>query len=229
MKYNDILVGQLSGSLGGVTASRNRYGTYLRKKATPVNPATPFQEVVRQAFRQLPIAWTETLTDAQRSEWDSYAQHVPLVGADGQPVFLNGQTHYIRSNVPRLQLGLARVDDAPATQNLGTFTAPTIDSLTAATELLSLNFTETDEWVDETGSIMVVRGSRPTNPTVNFFKGPYRQTAGVPGDETTPPTSPASITLPFGFAVGQRVHLAVAVSRADGRLTQPFRLAGLGV
>lgn len=228
MKYNDLLVGQLSGSLGALTASRNRYGTYFRAKVTPVNPATPFQEVVRQAFRQLAVAWTETLTDAQRSEWDSYAQAVPLVGSDGSPVFLNGQTHYIRSNVPRLQLALPRVDDAPTTQNLGTFTAPTVSSLDAATESVDLAFNVADGWVSEDDAIMLVRSSRPTNPTVNFFKGPYRQSAGVLGDSGTPPTSPATITLPFAFAAGQRVHLAVAVSRADGRLTQPFRFQGLG-
>lgn len=229
MKYNANLVGELSGSLGSITASRNRYGSYLRKKVVPVNPASVPQELVRQAFSQLAVAWGETLTQAQRDEWDSYAAAVLLVSGSGEALQLNGQTHYTRSNVPRLQVGLPRVDDAPASYNLGTFTAPTIESLTAATDTLSLGFNVSDGWVDEDDSIMLVRASRPTSPTVNFFKGPYRQSSGVPGDATTPPTSPVDIVLPFAFAVGQRIHLSVSVSRADGRLTQPFRTLGVGV
>jgi len=227
MKFKSELVTQASGSIGGVTASRNRGGMYLRARSVPTNPGTSFQAVLRAYMASLTAAWNDTLTPVQRAKWDAYAEAVPLPDSLGEPRNVGGIGMYVRSNVPRLQAALARVDEAPTTYNLGDFSAPSFGAISAAAGTAALAFTEEDVWCDEDGSAMLVAISRPQNPGINYFKGPYRYAGLIAGSVATPPTTPASLTLPFAVAEGQKVFGQIRVTRADGRLTQPFRLNAL--
>lgn len=218
VKIKSQLITQASGSVGGVTASRNKGGLYLRARAIPTNPNTSFQQVIRGFVAQLASLWNDTLTAAQRTAWKAYADNVPLLDKLGDPRVVPPLSHYIRSNVPRLQAGLPRVDDGPTTYNLGDYTPPTITSFTASTATLSLAFDDTDDWANEDDASMLVYGSRGLNATIDYFKGPFQYADSIDGDSTTAPTSPASIVFPFSYAVGQRVYMRCNVSRADGRL-----------
>ncbi len=216
-------VAQASGSLGGVTFSRNRGGAYIRDRVVPTNPNTPQQQAVRGFVSQLTSLWLTTLSATQRAAWDLYALNVPLPNPLGEDRNVGGIGMYVRSNVPRLQTGLPRVDDAPTIFNLGAFTAPTITTLVAP-DVLTLAFTDTDDWVGEDDAALLTFGSRGQNDSINFFKGPYRTFPGVLGDATTPPTSPEVLTWPFTVAVDQRGFLRASVTRADGRLSSDLRI-----
>jgi len=228
MKFEPLLGTALSGKLGGIVASHNAGGTYFRNLAIPTNPGSPQQEVVRLATSQLANLWVNTLTAAQRDEWAAYAAAVPIPDAIGNPINIPPMAMYVRSNVPRIQSGLPRVDSAPAILDLGEFTVPTIDAVDATAETADIGFTTGDAWVDEDDSAMLVYASRGQNATINFFKGPYRFAGRIDGDATTPPTSPATITLPFAVVATQRVFFKLSVSRADGRLSSSFRNFGVG-
>ncbi len=228
MKFTSPLISQGSGSLAGLTFSRNRGGKYIRARATPTNPNTVFQQAVRGFMSQLTSLWNDTLTQAERDAWDLYAENVLIPDTLGEPRNVGGLGMYNRTNVPALQAGLARVDAAPTVFNIGDFTNPSIVSITAATNILSLAFTAADAWANETGSAMLVYTSRAQNPTINFFKGPYRLAGAILGDDTTAPTSPAAITLAFNAEVGQRIFIKVNVIRLDGRYAATFRDNGLG-
>ena len=223
MLYKPLLADQLSGSIGGIVASHNAGGTYLRVRSIPVHPGTPFQETITAAVADLTVRWNDNLTQLQRDAWDVYGDGVPLLNRIGATIAQKGLPAYVRSNVSRIQAALPRVDDAPTTFNLGAFTEPVIVSVTAATDILSLAFTDTDDWVDETDSAALVYISRPKNPSINFHKSPYRFAGQILGDDTTPPTSPAAIALPFPAAVGNRIFIRFIVTRADGRLSADFR------
>lgn len=216
MLIKSQLLTQMSGSIGGVTGSRNRYGMYLRARATPVNPSSPAQVVVRNLVATLSNHWIDTLTESQRSLWETYAANVAMVGALGSEIFLTGLNHYVRSNVPILQSGGTRIDAAPTTFNLGEFTVP-VATASEATQLVSLAFTNTDEWANEVGGAMMVLASRPQNPTRNYFKGPYRYAHVIEG-AVVPPTSPDTFTPPFAFVENQRLFCQIRTNRADGRL-----------
>lgn len=133
---------------------------------------------------------------------------------------------YIRANVPALQASLARIDAGPTVFDTGDMTTPVVGVISAGGGTLSLAFTNTDAWANEDDAAMLVLISRGQNASINYYKGPYRYAGRVDGDSETPPTSPASITLPFAVAEGQRVFCQVRVIRADGRLSAPFR--GMG-
>jgi len=228
MKFKGTLISEASGSLAGVTFSHNRGGQYIRARAVPTNPATSFQQVIRAFMASLTAGWNSLLTGAQRDGWDQYALNVLLPDALGEPRNVGGLGMYVRSNVPRLQALMTQIDDAPGEFNLGTFQLPAIASVTAP-DALSLTFTTGDPWSDEDDAAMLIYGSRGNNASVNFFKGPYRFAEAILGDGTTPPTSPVAITLPFTLVAGQRVFLQGRVTRADGRLSSPFRLDSIVV
>lgn len=219
-------VASIRGSIGGWVFSRNAGGDYIRNRAIPTQPGSPEQNAVKALMSQLTNVWATTLTDAQRSAWDSYAAAVELPNSQGIYRNVGGLAMFVRSNLPRLQaspVGLPRVDSGPTTFTLGDYTVPIMGIPSAATQDVDIGFTTTDDWVGEDEAAMLIYLSRPQNPAVNFFKGPYRLAGFVLGDGTTPPTSPATITVPFTFVAGQRVFGRFNVCRADGRLGSEFR------
>lgn len=221
MKFTSPILSEARGSLAGLTFSANKGGNYIRARSIPTNPNTPAQQAVRAALSQLSVLWNDLLTKEQRDGWGTYAENVPLLDSLGQPRVVTALNMYIRSNVPRLQAALVRVDDAPIAFNLGEFSAPVFAIDTAASEV-DVAFSDTDAWTGEDDSSMLVYGSVPKSPTINFFKGPYRLLGTIDGDGTTPPTSPAALALSQPISVGQRGFFRVVVSRADGRLSSDF-------
>jgi len=220
-------VAAISGSVGGTTFSRNRGGSYMRTRAIPVNPNTTFQQEIRSLVATLTSYWLNGLTEDQRAAWDTYALNVELPNALGQPRNVGGLAMFVRSNVPRLQashVDFPQVDDAPVVFNMGDYTLPSLGNASEATQTAALAFTNTDDWAGEDEAGLLFYGSRAQNPSINYFKGPYRFAHAIKGDVATPPTTPASITWPFPFADTQRIFAFMRVTRADGRLSSPFRL-----
>jgi hypothetical protein len=215
------IAGSISGSMGSITFSHNKGGAYIRNRSIPVNPNTPYQQAVRAHCATLANLWNGTLTDVQRLAWATYASNVPVTNALGDTVYLSGLNHYIRSNVPRLIAGLTRIDDAPVTFNIGSFTNPSF-AVSATNDEVAVSFTNTDEWAGAAGGAMLVFAGRQQALTINFFKGPYRYAGKIAG-AATPPTSPATIDLPFALDTGNRMFLRVICTTADGRLSIPFR------
>lgn len=223
MKFKPIMGAQLSGSLAGITASHNKGGTYFRQRSIPTNPSSFRQLQVRNAMSQLAAAWVSTLTPAERAAWETYAENVPLIDKIGDPITVGGLPMYQRSNVPRLQAGLTRVDAAPTIFDLGDFTTPTV-SASAGSQEVTVDFDAGDPWDDEDDSSMLVYLSTERNPTINFFKGPYRLLATIDGNSVTPPTDPAVIPVTQSLTQGNKVFFQLRVSRADGRLSSAQRL-----
>lgn len=230
MLFDSPIISRGSGSLAGITASRNRGGNYFRGRTMPTNPNTPYQQTVRSILAAGSALWADTLTQAERDKWDLYALNVPLPNSLGAPINVGGVGMYQRSNVARLNTGdatLLRINDAPSIFDLGSFTPPAVDAVAAAADTLDLSFDNTDEWANEDLAAMTVAVSRPQNPGINFFKGPYRFADVILGDAVTAPTSPATIALPFPVEAAQRIFVFVRVTRADGRLSASFRGTGL--
>jgi hypothetical protein len=232
MLVESAIVARGSGSIGGMTWSRNRGGMYVRARATPTNPNTPEQQAVRSAAAQCTSAWRNILTADQRAGWDLYAQNVELPNPLGSPRNVGGLGMYVRSNVCRIASGvveLVRVDDAPIIFNLGDVGALTVISATAATDVISFGFTDTDDWVDEDGAGLLIYSARAQNPSINYFKGPYRFCTAVLGDSGEPPTTPDAVDAAFNIDVANKTFVFARVSRTDGRLSTPFRGFGVGV
>lgn len=211
--------GAASGKVGAMVASHNSGGQYVRARVTPTNPRTPQQSAVRNATRTLSPFWSSTLTQTQRDGWAVYSANTTFVNRIGDTIRLSGIAAFVRSNVSRIQAGLPIIPDAPIIFDTGQGT----DFVSLLTTANSFDFTATLNtisagWNDTTSSNrLLLYASRPQNPGIGFFNGPYRLIGSFP-----PPGSTGTFsgTLPFqAAAANSQIRFAWRVSYEDGRLT----------
>lgn len=110
MKY---LGNPQSGSYQGLTASRNRFGQYIRTRATPVNPSSSFQVAVRARLATAAQDW-RGLTATQRQGWADLGLSIVRTDTLGSSYNLTGFQAFVlvRSNLAAA--GDAAISDAPA-------------------------------------------------------------------------------------------------------------------
>lgn len=222
VKYGGGIV-QISGSIGGDTHARNRYGNYIRPRTKPINPNTAAQVAVRAALAALTDRWAQTLDAAKRTAWNLYAANVVMKNKLGESINLSGFNHYIRSNLALKRSNLTVIDDGPVI-----FEIPDHDPLFAitgseATQQISVVFDPALAWANETGGYLWLYQGMPQNAQRNFFGGPWRIMDLALGDDAVPPASPKLCAVVFAIAEGQRQWCYARIQRADGRLSAPFR------
>lgn len=128
-----------SGSIAGSTSSRNRFGQYRRSRATPVNPGSARQGVVRARLTTNASAW-RALTDLQRAGWDGLGSQMVRTDSLGQSYTLTGFQAYCSVNNNKLAAGDAVVSDAPALVTPGNIVTAVI---TLTNAVLSVAYTVT--------------------------------------------------------------------------------------
>jgi hypothetical protein len=128
-----------SGSLAGTTASRNRYGQYKRTRATPVNPNSVQQGVVRARMSANAAAW-RALTDAQRAGWNDLGLSMNRTDALGQSYNLTGFQAFCSVNNLKVAAGDATVTAAPVLSTPSTLLTMTI---TLSSVAFSIAYTPT--------------------------------------------------------------------------------------
>ena len=227
IKLGDV-VGQASGSLRSSTYSHNRFGAYIRNRAIPTNPQSARQSTVRTLMQILTNLWGSTLTSEERAQWTAYGANVGVINRLGETIYLTGLNHYVRSNIPRVVAGLARVDTGPSTYSLPETDELLTLSYTADDQKVSVAFDDTMDWADVDGAALLVYTGLPVNPTINFFNGPFRFADSLDGSVGSPPSSPTEIDSPFTFQEAQLVYGRGRITLADGRLSSFFRL-GSGI
>lgn len=222
IRYGGGIV-QMSGSIAGDTFARNRYGNYSRARTKPVNPNSSGQQAVRNALAALTTRWAQTLTAGQRTAWNLYGSSVAMQNKLGETIYLTGFNHYIRSNVTYLRIFGATIDDGPVIFELpgqdGTFAI----TASEATQWISVTHDITMPWTTEDGAAMFIYQGMPQNAQRNFFGGPWRYMANIPGIAAGAAGSPSDHVVDFAIAEGQRQWCYARIIRADGRFSEPFR------
>lgn len=222
IKYGGGIV-QMSGSIAGNTHARNRFGNYMRPRTKPVNPKSPRQMGARLLMMMLAEQWRESpMTDAIRTAWQTYANSVNWTNKLGEAVKLTGFNMFIRGNAAKITAGGALVTAAPTALGLPEADPAFESSGSAATQLISIAFDDTFDWVDEDEAWFSVEMGLPQSGSRNFFGGPYRFGGSEEGDSVTPPTSPFTFTAPFTLVEGQKVWTRARIIRADGRCSTQF-------
>lgn len=227
MLFKSGLTGEARGSMGGITAARNRYGLYFRQRVTPVNPNSTRQQVVRAVWMFLANQWTDVLTQLQRDAWDLYGENVIFKNKLGDDIQLTGYSHYQRSNGAIAAAGGALVQNGPTLFSLpgadDTFAA----AISEATQLISVTFDNTLAWANEDEAFMLIHMALPRNGSRTFIGGPTRTAGNIDGDAITPPVSPADIAVPYLVAETQKTEVLARIIRADGRTSQLFRTTSI--
>jgi len=231
MKYIGALVGTMSGSMGGATASRNRGGQYLRQRVVPTNPATARQVMVRNYLSGAVTAWASE-DDAVRAAWKTYADNVPTTDSLGQTVVLTGQQMYIRCWVAGMMVNQAfEPFDAPTTFNRGGNVVSFEPGGTGAAgsfEItggnVDMDFTLSPDGSGLSRLAMYI--GRPVGPAVNFYSGPYQIATyeTVVGTSGAFDQAVADLTIAEPIVAGQRRPIRLVNVDADGRVSTDLRV-----
>ncbi len=214
---------EMRGSIAGNTYSRNSSGNYVRARTTPVNPNTDRQVAVKAAIAFLSDRWANTLTAVQRTAWNLYGSSVAMQNRLGETIFNSGFNHYIRSNATRKVGPTVLIDTAPTVFELPAQDPTFAVTASEATQNLTYAFDNTMAWSVEDGSFLLLFEGKPQNAQRNFFDGPWRFVTWVPGADPGGAIEPQVSTSEWGVAEGQHIWVYGRISRADGRLSEPFR------
>jgi hypothetical protein len=234
MKFVPSIGADYSGSLGGITASRNRYGQYFRRKASPVNPNSTRQAVVRNAFSTAIVSWT-ALTAAQRAAWNTYASNTPFVDGLGNQKFVTGQNMYVRSAVLRQQIGIAIIATAPTVFNFGN--PPTNFYATNNGDPAVPSIGETGGAISETSDItggasadgdLIAFIGKPINASRAFYKGPYQfMASSATTSGATTQTWDDEQFQTAGVVIGEYRPVRVLIAYDDGRVSSSLEKIAL--
>lgn len=191
------------GSVAGTVFSKNTYGAYTRTKVTPVNPSTTAQQLVRQFFAAISQAW-RGITQAQRDLWNQSANNFTRNNVFGDQVALTGFNLYKRLNQNLLNVGVARIDDAPLPASVFGFSAL---SVIADTTMGTLEATFAP--VIPAGTSVIVFATAPQSAGKQFVKSEFRQIAVLTVADLTPEDLAAAYIVKFGALppIGSKVFI----------------------
>lgn len=203
-----------SGSYAGVTSSRNRYGQYLRTRATPVNPASSFQVTARARLSAAAEDW-RGLTNTQRSGWNDLGAQIIRTDTLGSSYSLTGFQAYVMMRANLAAAGDAALTDAPL------YAPP--DPLLSITPTIgvgsvSLAFTPTPLSAGE----RIFWSLSPQRSAGRSFEGDTRLINVTAAAATSPTSILSNYQARFGTpVVGQRIFV-VGQRYKGGFLSQPL-------
>jgi hypothetical protein len=140
----------------------------------------------------------------------------------GESVFMTGFNHFLRSNVEFYNHNAAVTKAGPTDLTLPEKDIAFAVSGSAATQKLSVVFTEGTAWALEAGASMLLYMGQPRNATRNFFNGPWKYIGQILGVATPGAQSPAEMDPPYTLTAGQLVTCYARIRRLDGRISEPF-------
>jgi hypothetical protein len=197
------IVADIRNKLNGSVFSKNRYGSYIRTKVTPVNPQTTAQQNVRNRLATNSQAW-RGLTESQRNGWITAASSFPTTDIFGNPKILSGNALYVSLNNNLAVIGAALITDAPSPVSIP---ALSIVSLTAdiSSSTFDIDFLQSPI---PAGVAMVVEATPQVGPGISFVKNLYRNVNSFAAATNSPIDLFADYVAKFGaLTLGQKVFV----------------------
>lgn len=194
MLYRSTLVSDARGSSGGLTASRNRSGNYLRKRIKPTNALTSARTRARNDLAGASAGWN-SLTDAQRAAWNSFAETNLVPNKMGDLVKLSGIDWYVKVNSLQSLAGTAALTAPPTGSPSTMLTDVTINSVTVSTGNVIFTIDNTNDWANGNDGRLFVFATQPLSAGRNAAAGSFQYIGAVHGNATTPPTSPQTLAM----------------------------------
>jgi len=212
------MVGSASGSVGGTVFSRNRYGTYMRRKGIPVNPDTAKQQNVRAALAGVSASW-RGLTAAQRLQWSTWAANNPIVDRMGNAQVLAGNAAYIQLNTRIVLTGEPGITAPPVTAGPDVLATMTLtgDIGIGTSEIA---YTATPLGADEE---LWVNYAVVDSAGINYVKNLYKLCTMSAAAQASPYDFQSDVEARFGsLQVGQIVHVLASVfDHSTGLISLP--------
>jgi hypothetical protein len=164
------LVNDARNKQGGTVFTKTRFGAMNRRKSSPVQPRTSYQTQVRSLFTLLSKRWATQLSATQLAGWRALATANPRSNVFGNSIVLTGLQMYQALNRNLQTIGVAIIDDAPASLTVG---APGTITLANA---IGPPTTFTADGGTEPGAdeVPVIVAAGPVNPGRQFVGDKYR-------------------------------------------------------
>jgi len=202
-----ILSESRSGSQGGQTFSRNRFGQYVRNRAVPVNPRSVNQQAVRARLSNNAAAW-RALTDSQRAAWTGLGYMILRTDSLGQSYNLTGFQSYVMVNNNRLAAGDAIVSTPPSLTDPGTL-------LTATLTLTSSSFSAAYTATPLASGVRLFIYASPQTTAGRSFQGDARLIQVSAAAAASPLNVLAAYSARFGAPVtGNKIFVNLVLYQA---------------
>jgi len=159
-------LGELAGSIGGLTFQRNRSGTIVRTRPTVSKSSTSKQQAAHQTQQHLLYLY-QGLSNEQKAEWDSYAMAWTKENKYGQTKTLTGQNWFTSVNYFRELLSSSILNLPPA--HLLPDSTPTFEILITADQI-KIFFTQAHDFTESPIVIWVSPPIRQTSISINRFR-----------------------------------------------------------
>ena len=223
IKFSAAIV-DARGSIAGTTFSRNKSGAYIRARVKPVNPKSPRQELTRTIVSYLAELWHDPSMDVRRAGWETYAAAVAMKNGLAETIHLSGYNHFLRSNAPKLMIGLSEKLGAPDILSL-----PEKDQTVVCTEesIADQTFTLTcsvNGWAangDPKYYIFLYQG-QPQLISRQTFHGPWRYMKFF--DAASGGAGTTTVAAAYAFAERQKVWFQARLLTVSGRLSEPWQI-----
>lgn len=203
------------GKLNGNVYSKNRFGSYVRTKVTPVNRNTSYQTAVRAAFSSNSTNWGQLLTQTERFEWNSFAALHPFNNVFGESKKLTGHQMYTG-----IQSRLSNIGGTPTTVPPSNLTTGELGGLTlVATVAAGGTLTVATNESNVPGSAVIAVYATPVMPNGrNFVKSELRY-IGKYASGATPYNIKAAWQTKYGTfptVAGGKIFVMAQIVIADG-------------
>jgi hypothetical protein len=214
----------ISGSIGGTTYSRNRYGVYARRRAIPVQPNTPFQLNIRALLANISQQFKNLTTD-QIQSWTTWAATNPIVDVLGNQQILQANSCFIKLNHRLLQAGDTIINDPPLKSPPAPLTSLSLQ-ITASPLAVKLVFAPTPL---ETDARLQVNAAIVDTTTKKYVKNLIKTVVYSAKAATSPLDITAALTNRFGtLQSGQSIILTAATfDSTTGLISLPLAASGV--
>jgi hypothetical protein len=213
------MIGAASGSTGGDTFSRNRYGAYVRRRAIPVASTTTEALAAKARFGNRSSGWAG-ITDPQREAWRQYALTNPITDALGQQQALTGHAAYVGINSRLDKAGDSLIADPP----VGAGPTP-LTSLTLSADIGAGTFDLTYLATPLAAGVRLwVQAALVDSTGITYVENLYKLVAVSSAAQASPLDIETEVAARFGtIQVGMVLFVKVATfDGATGLLSSPL-------
>lgn len=199
------------GKLGGQVFSKNRAGSYVRTKTTPVNPQTTAQMASRQLLGSLSAGWND-LTASAIAAWNAAVNDWKSTDIFGDIKIPTGKNLYTALNKNSRGAGGSAIALPPAKMDLNT-----IPGVGAEFDITGgdLNL---DISTVPASHILQVWATPAVNEGVSYVKNKLRVIANVPAGAVNSTTLFNGYVAKFGTpVVGQKIYVGIRYIGSNGQ------------
>jgi hypothetical protein len=200
-----------SGKLNGWVASKNRGGSYMRTKVTPLNPSTSAQQNARGILGSLSTQWSQ-LTENQRLSFNNAVADFSRTDIFGDIRNPSGINLFVKLNTNLINTGQPQITSAPAKEEI-IFSA--IDSVNMDVSGQTTTITLADELLD--GSLVLAFATPTLTNGTSFVKNRLRSIGSVEVSATQITLTPEYVAKFGAFAIGANITVGFRVISPTGQ------------